>query len=78
MGTRIPLRLLYTMAVILAALAMLLLTLTMVLKISGLLGSSSSPRPEVEPRVETTVVERTVTVEKPEDERKCGGAGMQA
>ena len=45
----------------------------MVLKISDLLGSSSSPRTDVESRVETTVVERTVTVEKPEDERKCGG-----
>jgi len=73
MGTTIPLRLLYTMAVILAALTIIFLILTMVLKISDLLGSSSSPRTDVEPRVETTVVERTVTVEKPEDERKCGG-----
>jgi dipeptidyl aminopeptidase/acylaminoacyl peptidase len=59
MGTRLPLRLLYAMAVSLAVLAMLLLILTMASRIADLLAPSSSSQTGDEPRVETTVVENT-------------------
>jgi Tol biopolymer transport system component len=53
MGTRLPLRLLYTMVVILAVLTTLFLILTMVLKISDLLVLSSQttkiPWPKTDP-----------------------------
>ncbi len=69
MGTRIPLKLLYTMAVILAALAMLFLILTMALKISDLLLSRLS-----EPsRAETTTVVEATQAEDPVREPDCNG-----
>ena len=59
MGTRLPLRLLYAMAVSLAVLAMLVIILTMASRIADLLAPSSSSQTDDEPRVETTVVENT-------------------
>jgi Tol biopolymer transport system component len=66
MGTRLPQRLLYTMAVILAVLTMLFLILTMALKISDLLVSSSQTKDKS--RVEAT------TVEKNEGGYDCDGS----
>jgi TolB protein len=74
MGTRVPLRLLYTMAVILAVLAMIYLMMGMELRIYDLLASSPSSQTNDESRIETTVVEKTVTVEKPEGEHNCDGS----
>jgi hypothetical protein len=66
MGTRLPQRLLYTMAVILAVLTMLFLILTMALKISDLLVSSSQTKDKS--RIEAT------TVEKNEGGYDCDGS----
>lgn len=59
MGTRLPHRLLYTMAVILAVLTALFLILTMALKISDLLVSSSSSQTKNVSRIEARTVEKT-------------------
>jgi len=69
MNTRLPHRLLYTMAVILAVLTTLYLILTMALKTFDLLTSSSTSRAKDKSRSETTVVE------KPENVRDCDGSG---
>jgi TolB protein len=68
MDMRLPLRLLYTMAVVLSVLAMLVLILTMALKISDLLVPSSTSQTGDEPRTDTTVVE------KPESLHDCSGS----
>ena len=68
MGTRLPQRLLYTMAVTLAVLTMLFLILTMALKISDLLVSSSSSQTKDKSRIEAT------TVEKNEGGYDCDGS----
>jgi Tol biopolymer transport system component len=68
MGTRLPQRLLYTMAVILAVLTMLFLILTMALKISDLLVSSSSSQRKDKSHIEAT------TVEKNEGGYDCDGS----
>jgi hypothetical protein len=59
MGTRLPQRLLYTMAVILAVLTTLFPILTMVLKISDLLVPASSSQTKEKSRVEAETVEKT-------------------
>jgi|SRR5829696_4999556 len=69
MGTRLPLRLLYTMAVVLAVLAMLSLTLLLAMKISGLLRSE----PDEAPREETTTVFRAARAEDTAREPDCNG-----
>jgi Tol biopolymer transport system component len=68
MNMRLPLRLLYTMAVVLAVLTTLFLILTMALKISDLLAPSSTSQTKDESRGETTVVE------KPESVHDCEGS----
>jgi hypothetical protein len=68
MGTRLPRRLLYTMAVILAVLSTLSLILTMALKISDLLVPSSSSQTKDKSRIEAR------TVEKNEGEYDCDGS----
>jgi Tol biopolymer transport system component len=72
MGTRLPQRLLYTMAVILAVLTMLFLILTMALKIPDLLVSSSSSQTKDESRIEATTVENT------EDGYDCDGGSASS
>jgi Tol biopolymer transport system component len=57
MGTRLPLRLLYPMAVSLAVLALVVLIMTMTSRIADLLAPSSSSQTDDESRVETTMVE---------------------
>ena len=69
MSTRFPLRLLYTMAVVLAVLAMLFLMLIVTLKISGLLLSE----PDKEPRAETTTVITNAKAGGAEREPDCNG-----
>ena len=66
MGTRLPLKLLYTLAVVLAVLAVLSLTLLMALEISGLL----MPEPDEAQRAETATLARD---EAPAREPDCNG-----
>ncbi len=69
MGTWLPLRLLYTMAVVLAVLAMLSLTLLLAMKISGLLRSG----PDEAPREGTATVVRAARAEDTAREPDCNG-----
>jgi hypothetical protein len=59
MGTRLPHRLLYTMAVNLALLTMLFLIFSMALEISDLLVFSSSSQTKDKSRIEATTVDKT-------------------
>jgi WD40 repeat protein len=68
MNMRLPLRLLYTMAVILAVLTTLFLILKMALKISDLLASSSTSQTQDKSRSEATMGE------KPESVHDCKGS----
>jgi Tol biopolymer transport system component len=62
MGTRLPYKLLYTMAVILAALTMLFLILSAIDEISGLAVFSSSSQTKDQPRIEATGVDENMVV----------------